>query len=363
MTEHSLGTESSRPWENAWPREQLETLGSCPICAASERSRLYGELVDNSFFCAPGRWTLWQCNSCGVSYLDPRPNPDSIGLAYTHYYTHADSDGARRDYKDLGLLQRIRRRLVNGYINWRFGARAEPASPLGVAAAAVLPNMRSVLLSYYRHLPRKASEDARLLDLGCGGGTYLAVAKSCGWEVVGVDPDPKVVGVARERGYEVHEGGIEVFDGRSELFDAITLNHVIEHLHDPLEVLRSCHRLLKPGGQIYIATPNMESSGRRVFGKNWRGLETPRHLVIFTERSLKGALQVAGFRRIRVMSDQNVYQGLFRASHSMSCGKSPYAEQLPPGKVKWKARWARALGAVNPRRREFLTMLAYKDAR
>jgi 2-polyprenyl-3-methyl-5-hydroxy-6-metoxy-1,4-benzoquinol methylase len=74
------------------------------------------------------------------------------------------------------------------------------------------------------------------------------------------------------------------------------MNHVIEHVHDPVALMAECARILKPGGSLVIVTPNIESYGHRVFGAFWRGLEPPRHLHIFSLSALTRCAERAGFR-------------------------------------------------------------------
>ncbi len=363
MTVSKSRSEFDQAWDEPWPEDQLEFLEKCPICAATNRELLHDELVDNTFFCARGRWVLWECETCRTAYLDPRPTVASIGLAYLRYYTHADAGDGKQPYESLGRWRKVRRRLVNGYTNFRFGTRAFPASSFGVLASLLVPPMRKKLLNEYRHLPKISHGGASMLDLGCGSGAFLETAKECGWSVVGVDPDMKAIATARQRGFEVYQGGVEVFNGKTELFDAITMNHVIEHLHDPLVTLGACHRLLKPGGQIYIDTPNAESIGHRAFGKYWRGLESPRHMVLFSTRSLERALRKSGFTMVLPMPDRNVYLGMFRSSEAMKQGRTPDDDGTYSLVTKWHALWARIRGATNRRRREFITVVAFKGTK
>ena len=217
------------PWTQPWAAEGMEAVARCPICETAERKIMHADLTDNVFRAAPGKWSLWQCKNCRSAYLDPRPTPNTIHKAYTNYYTH--QHGAGRDhYAALHPLRKLRRRLVNGYTNWRFGTRAEPADMLGVLVAFALPSFKKVLDRQYRHLPKLPKSGGVLLDLGCGNGSYLSLAHSCGWQAVGLDPDPEVVANATRQGLTVHQGGIEYFEGQRELFDVITLDHVIEQI-------------------------------------------------------------------------------------------------------------------------------------
>lgn len=81
-------TATRDPLPGEWPAEDLEYLNQCPLCGSPERTQLHDSLRDKVFFSAPGIWALWQCKSCRVGYLDPRPVPSAIGRAYGSYYTH-----------------------------------------------------------------------------------------------------------------------------------------------------------------------------------------------------------------------------------------------------------------------------------
>jgi SAM-dependent methyltransferase len=118
--------------------------------------------------------------------------------------------------------------------------------------------------------------------------------RSVGWEVCGVEPDPKSAAQAVEADLDVRVGRLEDAYPESH-FDAITMNHVIEHLHEPIQTLKSCARLLKPGGRICVLTPNLAGSGHQIFGSDWFALDAPRHLVLFTPGSLRRALKISGF--------------------------------------------------------------------
>src|SRR5262249_46527812 len=83
-------------------------------------------------------------------------------------------------------------------------------------------------------------------------------------------------------------------------FDAIILNHVIEHVPDPITLLTDCRRVLKPGHPLVATTPNLDSAGHRRFGANWRGIEPPRHLHLFSVTSLRAAAGQAGFTCVEV---------------------------------------------------------------
>ncbi|NOX76410.1 MAG: class I SAM-dependent methyltransferase [Gammaproteobacteria bacterium] len=257
-----------------------------------------------------------------------------------------------------GFIQKFRQRLANGYLNHRFGAHAYPASMLGVLAAWLMPNKRAIIDAGMRNLP-VAKAGARLLDMGCGNGAFLLRARKAGWDVVGIDFDVKAVGIARAQGLNVRLGGVNDLDSSTEPFDVITISHVIEHVHYPLEVLRTCYTLLKPGGFLWLETPNIASEGHRLFGKNWLHLDPPRHLVLFTQESMCKTLKVAGFTDTEVQAYRPVCAINFSSSKAVAEGINPFSasrEGVSPEVVRSAERVARR----GPGRREFITIRAWK---
>lgn len=305
--------ELDRPWGAPWPANGLEKLGRCPICGERDRRTLNADLVDNTFWCSPGTWHLWQCTNCRSAYLDPRPTPETISIAYKNYYTH-HTKKTKLDFRNLTFLRRLRRGIVNDYVDWRFGAKLGPVLKFGAHLIRVLPIVRRKLDWEFRSLPKAGRKTATLLDLGCGNGQFILSAKEIGWNVVGIDTDPKAVLNAQSLGLNVKIGGIEHFDGQAGLFDAITISHVIEHVHDPIKIIQRCYDLLKPGGQLWVETPNIESIGYKIFKNNWRGIEAPRHLVIFSPHSLRKLFRSCGFSNVTQITRPFVAKSIFSES-------------------------------------------------
>lgn len=317
---------------------------------------LYNDLVDQVFGVAPGTWSLYQCSQCLSAYLDPRPTLDSISLAYHNYYTH-DLPQDPAPVSSLSPVRQFRRALVNGYCNWRYGTRLEPASTLGVLAAWMLPSQRRYLDSRFRFLA-KPRFGARLLDVGCGNGAFLELAQASGWDAQGIDIDTEVVSNAQLRGLNVQRGTIDSLERGGASFDAITMHHVLEHVHDPLAYLASAYALLRPQGRLYIETPNIGSYGHRVYKRHWRGLEPPRHLVLLSRQALRQALTKTGFHTQRWIFLPEACNFTFSASEALQRGDDP--KKNPSAGVQPKIWAAQLLEKLRPDLVEFATVVCTK---
>lgn len=274
-----------------WPKEGLERVERCPICGEVDRTLLYDGLRDDVMFCAAGYWTLYRCNACEVAFLDPRPTAATISLAYSNYHTHNNIERQTSSWFSV-----TKKAIKNGYINDKYRCNLTPSVKIGKVIVPLLLQSNRINESI-RHIPAMV-DPGRLADIGCGNGQFLHDAIQLGWECYGLDFDPLAVEAARKTGANVALGGFPDTELPSCYFNMVTLSHVIEHVHDPLLALKEIYRILKPGGLLWIATPNIDSLGHNRFRRFWRGIEAPRHVVLFNRKSLKLALIDAGFKDI-----------------------------------------------------------------
>jgi SAM-dependent methyltransferase len=136
----------------------------------------------------------------------------------------------------------------------------------------------------------------RYLDVGCGLGVMVAAMSRLGMKAEGVEPSPIAAQKAREAGLIVFCGILEEAKYDSESFDCISMFHVLEHTHDPVELLRECRRILKPGGELIVGVPNYNSLVLGLVGSIWSALDQPRHLQHFRPGSIRRTADRAGLR-------------------------------------------------------------------
>ncbi len=134
---------------------------------------------------------------------------------------------------------------------------------------------------------RHTGSRPRLLDVGCGDGSFLEAAQLRGWDVAGTElnADP-----ARSRDLPIHGSVAAAGTG----YTCVTLWHSLEHLRDPRFALSQVAAALVPGGTVLVAVPDAQGAQARLFGPRWRHLDVPRHLFHFGARSLELLLSSTG---------------------------------------------------------------------
>ena len=343
--------------EDDWPTADLEAVTQCPFCGTSERTHLHTGLMDKLFLTAQGKWDQYQCLLCKTAYLDPRPTPESIGRAYSTYYTHdtAASAPAQPGFRTWLHTER------NSWRHRHWHMALQPQSRWRGWWIPLAWPLRSLLANQMRHLPQRPPRPgAHLLDVGCGSGEFLHLARAAGWTVQGVDFDPVAVEVARRLNLDVRHGGLESASPPSQGYDCITCSHVVEHVHQPVQWLRGMYALLRPGGTLWIQTPNIESWGHREFGVDWRGLEPPRHLAIPTAAGLCACLETIGFTVRSENLTPILALSVYAASGALRAGGNATARQSWKQLLRPRYVLAALRQTWQPTHAEFITLVATK---
>ena len=228
-----------------------------------------------------------------------------------------------RPFRDMGRSL-VRAILLGGpaqadldsdYLSVRFGGSRSFRARWRAALLAFRPSHRAELDFLQMYLSDRPG--GRLLEVGCGDGWLLSLLAARGWQTEGLDFDPRAVEAARSRGLEVRLGPIGEQGYPDGGFDAVVMVHVLEHVPDPLELLQACHRVLRPGGSLVIITPNVDGFGHRWFQGDWRGLEPPRHLHVFTMRALRKIAADAGFGSVDCRATIRDVHNLLHASYRL----------------------------------------------
>jgi 2-polyprenyl-3-methyl-5-hydroxy-6-metoxy-1,4-benzoquinol methylase len=270
----------------------------CPICAHAG-GVLHHSITDRAYGVA-GRWQTMRCSHCHTGWLNPVPVADDLAACYVGgYYTHDASPApSMGSSKPIVFMRAAVLSVQKGY------RHLQPATQLAPVAGSLLmliPLVRRRASFNLGDMVMPFRKGGRLLEIGCGSGSYLALMRMLGWTVWGIEPDPVAAEVAAKiAGCDVHIGTIEDAPFEPGSFDAVVSNHVIEHVYDPASFVSSAARLLSKGGLIVVRTPNFQSLGHRFFGADWFSLDPPRHLCLFTPTSLRSLFENSGLlRRVR----------------------------------------------------------------
>lgn len=285
----------------------------------SPGKQLYNDLHDPYYGHTSG-WSFYKCTNrnCGLLWLNPMPVKEDIGKAYLSYYTH---ESQRKNFLSFSFL-------VQPYLALRYGYY--PLMPLWKKITGflvwLLPPVKNRSDFSVFYLP--FVNNGRVLDFGCGNGWLLDNLRQAGWDCYGLDFDPKAVEFCRSKGLKVNTGDIDSQNYPDEYFDAITINHVIEHVHEVDELIENCFRKLKKGGKLIIATPNTENWQHRLYGKEWFQLDPPRHLHLFALRNLEMLVArhkfsvLKSFSTIRMDSWSTIVTRGVRRNDRFEIGKS-----------------------------------------
>lgn len=146
-----------------------------------------------------------------------------------------------------------------------------------------------------------------LLDVGCALGVLLEEAQKVGWKAVGIDISKDAVSYCTKKGLKAFQGTLTTFArgplAKGVRFDCVTAFEVIEHERDPLGMIQSIFKLLKPSGIAVMTTPNHKGWGRRLMGKWWPGYQHPEHLFFFDSKGVMYLMKKAGFTSVEVTDD------------------------------------------------------------
>lgn len=265
---------------------RLETVGQCPLCS-SGRLRKWRVSTDRRHGVSQVRFRFSCCRRCGARFLSLRPVEADAHLGYPQSYEPYDANSTSPGDANSATPPW-------GYL---------PAAPSLILRALLKLGpyeLPSALARVYE--PRENGE--ALLDIGAGSTRFLDWARAIGWTTIGMDLSLQVVERLRQAGHQAFpardEAWAAIKDGS---LSAVRMNHVIEHVYEPRDMLRRSLGKLKEGGRIHIATPNPLGMSSLVFRSWWDALDPPRHVFLFAPAVLARTLESVGFRDIRVLHE------------------------------------------------------------
>lgn len=292
--------------EQDWPAEELEIVIQCPYCDSKDGRLAFKDVQDWTFYCAPGKWSYWCCANCEALYLNPRPKEEFIYKAYASYYTHVSNNES--------IIKKVKEKIINEcYSHW-LNTSIKPRLNIPKWSAFFLNVFKKRIqlpfeLEKLVNLPK-----GHLLDIGCGSGTTLLLARQLGWKVTGIEIDPKAVAQARAQGLNVIQGDFRKLKDINQQFDCIICSHVLEHVYEPKEMLSLMMKAIEDKGILLLSLPNSKSNLKKVFGKYWRGLEAPRHISMPSDEYL---MKILSFNdRDKLLDSSNCLLGSIKISQN-----------------------------------------------
>jgi SAM-dependent methyltransferase len=258
----------------------------CALCGGDAADPVWA--TPDRAFGVPGVYTVVRCRGCGLLYQRPRVRDEHLAACYPDDYPRHQEPSPRMPLKGSpARLRAVRWALARGL---GYAAFRDPH----VGIATRLRGRRMLRRLRWSCLPWVG--EGRYLDVGCGSGSSLAVARALGWRVSGIEPDGAAATLARRYADDLHVGDVLTAPFGPGRFDVVTAFHVLEHVPDPVAVARRMLEWLAPGGLLIVEVPNADGLGATIFGRAWSGLELPRHLSHFTPATLERVLAKAGAR-------------------------------------------------------------------
>lgn len=228
-------------------------------------------------------FTIWQCKECGIGFTEPVPTADTAHFLYDT----RESQDFQAD--SSALMAKVKRNAAVRDVRTFVRGLSLPARPA-------------------------------ILDFSCGDGMFTVAAKLVfpHGEIFGSDMHGDPPPLLQAGGYLTSDH----LGQRRCAWDVILCRHVLEHSYTPVEMLRELWSLLRPGGFLMIEVPALDAAVARLFGRHWDGYYLPFHPIHFTRRSLRAALEVAGYRVVRESSAEmpkmgRSLQNMLRCSYNL----------------------------------------------
>jgi SAM-dependent methyltransferase len=254
----------------------------CNLCGIATDTKLV-EKFQNGI-------SLVKCRTCGLIYQNPRPSEQELLDYYDGIHPTLNLEASESPVAVRGIEDQSQK--INAYVDSR----------------------KRFFRRIFRSLAPLLPKQAKVCDLGCGGGMLMDflrsgdLAETAGYELQGIEPSAAPAKQAQTKGHDVFEGTLEEYNARND-FDLVVMNDVFEHLPDPLRTLISARDRIVPGGYIFIRVPNIDGiilkawlmrrfqSLRRLQGSNAKGIwSIPDHTYNFSFSLLRQYAEKTGMQ-------------------------------------------------------------------
>lgn len=242
----------------------------CPLGCQSEDLTLFE--ANDRLNGLPGIFQVVKCKKCGLIRTNPRPRPQFIANFYPESY---------------GPYQYTRVKSVADKANSE------------IRGYKIKKILKKIFPLHNESLPKL--NPGRMLELGCAAGAFMQKMKLKGWQVEGIETSVSASQMARKAGLKVFTGSIEKAPEPDHPFDLVVAWMVLEHLHQPLDVLKRLFDWTKTGGWLVASVPNAGSIDFKLFRQRWYALQVPTHLYHYTPRSINMILRSSGWQTVRIM--------------------------------------------------------------
>ena len=234
---------------------------NCPLCNSNH---IHAQLTAKDHTVSNQIFSIWHCDNCTARFTQDVPEQEGIGAFYAsdNYISHSDT----------------KKGLINNLYH--------------------LVRKRTLRAKKRLIVNQVGMEKGEVLDIGCGTGAFLKTMQEAGWGITGLEPDA----TAREKAAELYSlhplESQKLFELKPGTYNAISMWHVLEHVHELHAYIRQMAQLLAPGGKIFIAVPNYTSHDAAVYQTNWAAYDVPRHLYHFSPQSIEQLLNIHGLKLI-----------------------------------------------------------------
>jgi 2-polyprenyl-3-methyl-5-hydroxy-6-metoxy-1,4-benzoquinol methylase len=275
----------------------MSTIVSYQNCPCCNSEMLQSHLTCTDYTVSNEKFDIVVCKNCTAAFTQNVPNQTNIGKYYqsTNYISHSDTSE--------GIVSKIYHRVRNLTLKSKLS-----------------------IVKKYTHLQRGS-----VLDIGAGTGAFSHTMKMASWEVTALEPDEIARSNAKNKYGLVLQSPEVLFNLPENNFDAITLWHVLEHIHTLQAYFTQFYKVLNKQGKLFIAVPNYTSYDAQYYQQHWAGYDVPRHLYHFSPKSIEMLAQKNGFKvkAIQPMWFDSTYVALL--SEKYKTGKNNFFKALVIG--------------------------------